>query len=75
MLKKYRENIDLLDKKILKLLNDRAGIAKAVAEYKKKSNNKNIFRPDRESQIIKNLRTLNTGPLTSTHIHNIYIER
>ena len=58
----------------MKLLNDRAGIAKAVAEYKKKSNNKNIFRPERESQIIKNLRTLNTGPLTSTHIHNIYRE-
>ena len=53
MLKKYRENIDLLDKKILKLLNDRAGIAKAVAEYKKKSNNKNIFRPDREPKLLK----------------------
>ena len=74
MLKKYRDNIDLLDKKILKLLNDRAAIAKQVAKYKKKSNNKNIFRPERESQIIKNLRALNAGPLTSVHIHNIYRE-
>ena len=74
MLKKYRENIDLLDKKILKLLNDRAGIAKAVAEYKKKSNNKNIFRPDRESQIIKNLRTLNSAH-SRLHTFIIYIER
>ena len=54
MLKKFRDNIDALDKKILKLLNQRADIAKNVAEYKKSSNNTLIFRPERESQIIKN---------------------
>jgi len=53
MLKKFRDNIDALDKKILKLLNQRADIAKDVAEYKKSSNNTLIFRPERESQIIK----------------------
>ena len=74
MLKKFRQQIDLLDKKILKLLSERATIAKDVAEYKKKSNNTNIFRPDRESQIIKNLRSLNNGPLSAEHIHNIYRE-
>ena len=41
MLKKFRQQIDLLDKKILKLLSERATIAKDVAEYKKKSNNTN----------------------------------
>ena len=71
MLKKFRQQIDLIDKKILKLLSERAAIAKDVAEYKKKSNNTNIFRPDRESQIIKNLRSLNNGPLSGEHIHNI----
>ena len=74
MLKKFRQQIDLIDKKILKLLSERATIAKDVAEYKKKSNNTNIFRPDRESQIIKNLRSLNNGPLSAEHIHNIYRE-
>ncbi len=74
MLKKFRTDIDNIDKKLLKLLNQRANIAKQVAEYKKSSNNKNIFRPDRESQIIKNLRTLNKGPLNADHIHNIYRE-
>ncbi len=74
MLKKFREQIDLLDKKILKLLNQRATIAKDVAEYKKKSNNTNIFRPERESQIIKSLRSQNAGPLSKEHIHNIYRE-
>jgi chorismate mutase/prephenate dehydratase len=58
MLKKFRDNIDVIDKKILKLLNQRAEIAKTVAEYKKASNNTLIFRPDRESQIIKKLRSL-----------------
>ena len=74
MLKKFRDNIDAIDKKILKLLNQRADIAKHVAEYKKSSNNTLIFRPDRESQIIKKLRALNKGPLDSNHIHYIYRE-
>ncbi len=74
MLKKFRKSIDTLDKKILDLLNQRAEIAKKVAEYKKSSNNTSIFRPDRESQIIKNLRDINQGPLESNHIHNIYRE-
>tara|TARA_B100000035_G_scaffold311888_1_gene322253 strand:+ start:10816 stop:11883 length:1068 start_codon:yes stop_codon:yes gene_type:complete len=74
MLKKFREQIDLIDRKILKLLNQRANIAKDVADYKKKSNNTNIFRPERESQIIKSLRSLNDGPLSAEHIHNIYRE-
>ena len=66
MLKKFRTNIDTIDKKLLKLLNQRANIAKQVADYKKSSNNKIIFRPDRESQIIKSLRTLNKGCLLYT---------
>ncbi len=74
MLKKFRKSIDTIDKKILDLLNQRANIAKEVAEYKKSSNNTSIFRPDRESQIIKNLRNVNEGPLKSNHIHNIYRE-
>jgi len=74
MLKKFRTNIDTIDKKLLELLNRRANIAKQVAEYKKSSNNKIIFRPDRESQIIKSLRSLNKGPLNADHIHNIYRE-
>ena len=74
MLKKFRTNIDIIDKKLLELLNRRANIAKQVADYKKSSNNKIIFRPDRESQIIKTLRALNRGPLNSEHIHNIYRE-
>ena len=74
MLKKFRDSIDAIDKKILKLLNQRAVVAKNVAEYKKSSNNTIIFRPDRESQIIKKLRTLSKGPLDPDHIHNIYRE-
>ena len=73
MLKKFRTNIDTIDKKLLELLNQRANIAKQVADYKKASNNKTIFRPDRESQIIKSLRALNKGPLGADHIHNIYL--
>lgn len=74
MLKKYRKIIDSIDLKILKLLNQRADTAKEVAKYKKQSTNNIIFRPDRESQIIRHLSKVNSGPLTKDHIHNIYRE-
>ena len=41
MLKKFRTNIDTIDKKLLELLNQRANIARQVADYKKASNNPN----------------------------------
>ncbi len=74
MLKKYRNKIDSIDKKVLELLNQRANLAKEIADFKKSSKNTNIFRPDRESQIIKSLRSINNGPLTNNHIHNIFKE-
>jgi len=74
MLKKFRNEIDRLDKKILEILNQRAEIAKNVAKHKQASTNKTIFRPEREAQIIRKLRQLNNGPLTSKHVTTIYRE-
>ena len=39
MLKKFRTKIDIIDKKLLDLLNQRANIAKQVADYKKTNAN------------------------------------
>ena len=73
-LKKLRTEIDQIDLLILKLLNRRAKTAKKAAEIKTNSTNKKIFRPERESQIIRNITKLNKGPLNKDHLSVIYKE-
>ena len=74
VLQKLRNEIDGIDSKILDLLNKRANIAKKTAKIKSNSKNKNIFRPERESQIISNILKSNKGPLTNDHLSIIYKE-
>ena len=74
ILQKLRKQIDAVDIKILDLLSKRAGIAKKTAKIKSNSKNQNIFRPDRESQIIKDILKLNKGPLTDNNLEIIYKE-
>ena len=74
ILQKLRKQIDDVDIKILDLLSKRAGIAKKTAKIKSNSKNQNIFRPDRESQIIKDILKLNKGPLTDNNLEIIYKE-
>ncbi len=73
-LQKLRDQIDQIDIKTLNLLSKRAIIAKQVAKVKSKSKNKNIFRPERESQIIRDIIKLNKGPLTDNNLEIIYKE-
>ncbi|MEC9206175.1 MAG: prephenate dehydratase [Pseudomonadota bacterium] len=73
-LQKLRNQIDQIDVKSLNLLNKRAAIAKKIAQVKSDSNNKNIFRPERESQIIRDIIKLNKGPLTNSSLEIIYKE-
>lgn len=73
-LKKIRTEIDQIDLLVLNLLNRRAKTAKKAAKIKSNSNNKNIFRPEREAQIIRNIIKLNKGPLNKEHLSIIYRE-
>jgi len=74
VLKKLRKEIDQIDSAILNLLSRRAKTAKKTAKIKSNSKNKNIFRPEREAQIIRNILKLNKGPLTDEHLSVIYKE-
>ncbi len=47
-----RQRIDNIDDKLVKLLEERLEIVSDVAKYKK-SNNKKIFDPKRENEVIK----------------------
>ena len=73
-LSKIRGLIDKLDKEIIKLLNERGKLAQKIKKAKTQSNNTNIFRPEREAQILRGLSKSNKGPLSNDNLQSIYRE-
>ena len=56
-IKKYRDKIDLIDKKILRLIQERASHAVSIGKLKSKISPKSSFyKPDRETKILRNMR-------------------
>ena len=76
-LAELRSNIDNVDAQLLRLLNERAGYAEAVAEVKQISESKGqrvIYRPEREALLVKRLQQLNAGPLSDEHVERLFRE-
>lgn len=68
-LQELRDQIDQLDEQLLAIFNQRATCAVKVAEVKRANSDNpqdlvNFFRPDREAQVIKRIKSLNKGPLS-----------
>lgn len=72
-LDKYRDEIDRIDREILRLLNERAGNAIAIGEIKKKEG-KPLWVPSREMKIYERLTELNDGPFPNDALRNVYRE-
>lgn len=72
-LEQHRQNIDKIDEQILRLLNERMLIVKAIGELKDKTQSL-VYRPERERAIVKRLEKLNSGLLTTKAIEAIYQE-
>lgn len=72
-IKKQRKEIDALDKKIINLLNKRSGVSKKIGLIKNKLK-KSIYAPDREKEIIKNIKKINKGPISNDSLASIYRE-
>lgn len=72
-LPELRTLIDALDQELLALLNQRAALAHEVGEVKKVDGSP-IFRPDRETQVITHLQTVNPGPLKGSSVAVIWRE-
>ena len=68
-----REQIDGVDRELLKLLNRRAKLALSVGELKKHEGSV-VFRPEREAQVIDGLKAQNTGPLRANSVAPIWRE-
>ncbi|MCL5021645.1 MAG: endolytic transglycosylase MltG [Bacteroidetes bacterium] len=70
-MKSLRKKIDRLDKRIVKLLNKRAGCADEIGKIKEKSG-LDVYSPAREKQVIENVSKQNPGPLTDEAVTRLY---
>lgn len=70
-LHRWREQIDILDGELLRLLNQRAEAAREVASIKK-SSGRPIYDGQREQQILDRICELNQGPLDSQGLTSIF---
>ena len=58
-LRRLRDGIDQIDDQLLQLINARAGLAHQIGVIKQG----NIYRPEREAQVLRRLSEANPGPL------------
>ena len=72
-LDKYRKEIDDVDDKILKLLNQRMIAVKTIGDLKQTTGSA-IYRPEREKEILDRLKSLNDGYLNDDAIDAIFQE-
>jgi chorismate mutase/prephenate dehydratase len=72
-LPELRNQIDALDRELLKLLNQRARVAEEVGELKRREGSP-FFRPDRVAAVIEKIQQANTGPLKNEHVTAIWRE-
>lgn len=68
-----RQEIDIIDRKLLELLNERAAISLEVGRIKAEDQDK-VFKPIRERDLLDKLSRLNTGPLPENHLLSIWRE-
>jgi len=66
-----RKKIDELDAELLQMLNQRSSLAIEAGENKKEEV---IYKPEREAYILRQLKKINTGPLSDKQIVNIFKE-
>ncbi len=68
-LKRYRDQIDAIDEQVLKLVNERAKLARQIGGLKEDGV---IYRPEREAQILRRLQDNNQGPLENEAVSHIF---
>ena len=66
-----RQAIDVIDEKILDLINERLSLAKQIGELKKQGDVQ-ILDSDREKEILNRLLEKNNGPMGAEGLRNIF---
>src|SRR5450432_4084755 len=70
-LEKYRIQIDVLDRRLLDLLNERTAIVEQIGRVKQERK-LNVYEPKREDQVYANILTHNGGPLPADAVKRIF---
>lgn len=68
-LKQHRDHIDAIDEQLLKLVNERAALARKIGGLK---DDGVIYRPEREAQILRRMQANNAGPLSNEAVSHIF---
>jgi len=72
-LDRLRAQIDAINLKLVRLLNQRAKVAQAIGHLKQASGAA-IYQPARERAVLDRVTELNAGPLTGEHLRRIFVE-
>lgn len=67
----WRDKIDELDRRLVDLLNERASAAREIGLLKRNSQLP-IYEPDREKQVIANIKEYNRGRLPERDLMQLY---
>ena len=74
-LRVVRQQIDKIDLQIQNLLNKRAQCAQKVADIKiNNSEHNDLYRPEREAMVLKNIIARNNGPLSNKEVARLFRE-
>ena len=66
-----RKRIDLLDESLVRLLNSRAACALEIGRIKRELGMQ-IYQPEREAEVLKNVQGHNTGPLDQAAMKRLF---
>lgn len=69
LLKQFRGKIDAIDAQVLKLVNERAKLAREIGHVKEDGV---IYRPEREAQVLRRMQDDNEGPLSNEAVSSIF---
>ena len=67
----WRKRIDELDSKLVELLNERTQCAVEIGKLKR-LHHQQLYDPDREAQVIDNVRSVNKGPLQPDALQRLF---
>jgi chorismate mutase/prephenate dehydratase len=69
-----RERIDVLDQELLRLISERAALAREVADLKVRNGDKQFYRPEREAAVLRRIKERNPGPLEGEDVVRLFRE-
>jgi chorismate mutase len=70
-LQDWRRRIDEIDRKLVKLLNERSHCALEIGKLKQAAKIP-LYQPDREKEVLQNAEHANPGPLTDAAIRRLF---